>query len=323
MNKTKLAKCDVAVSEIVLGTWVMGDDEYWGHSDELESIKAIQTAYEGGVTTFDTAFAYGNGKSEKLLGKAIMPREQITVFSKLWRKDMTRDRVIPACEKSLRFLGLDYMDTYFIHYPSDSGVPIGETMEELMRLKEEKKIRSIGVSNFNFVQFKEAQKYGDIDVIQPCYSLVWRFIDGPEFKYYKRNNIAIVPYSPLAQGILTGKYNDKTKFSKEDGRSVAPLFQHPYFDGALKVVDILKQLAEKYKKTPAQVAIRWLIQTTGITAPIVGGRGSKQVAENLKAVGWVLSEKDYDRLDKASREFTETLPNFRNFFDATILPVQK
>ena len=134
MNKTKLAKCDVAVSEIVLGTWVMGDDEYWGHSDELESIKAIQTAYEGGVTTFDTAFAYGNGKSEKLLGKAIkkMPREQITVFSKLWRKDMTRDRVIPACEKSLRFLGLDYMDTYFIHYPSDSGVPIGETMEELM-----------------------------------------------------------------------------------------------------------------------------------------------------------------------------------------------
>ncbi|HHV10879.1 MAG TPA: aldo/keto reductase [Clostridiales bacterium] len=321
MKMKKLGKSNVSISEIIFGTWVMGDDEYWGSANELESIKAIRTAWEGGVTTFDTAYVYGYGKSEKLLGEAIkgLPREEMSIITKLWRTEMAKDLVAPACEGSLKALGLDYIDVYFIHYPSNSGVPIGETMEALMKLKSQGKIKSIGVSNFSLEQLKQARQYGEIDSIQPCYSLVWRFLDGPELEYCRENDIGIVPYSPLAQGILTGKYQCSTTFPKEDGRSQAPLFQQPYFDGALKVTDVLKHYAKKYDKTPAQVAIRWLIQTPGITAPIVGGRSCAQVAENLKAIGWKLSEEDYQAIDKISREFTQMLPSFRNFFDATIL----
>lgn len=321
MKKNKLGNTEIRISEMILGTWLMGDAEYWGASDQLESEKAIHTAWEGGITTFDTAYVYGNGLSEEVLGKAVkgFPREEMTIMSKIWRPDLPKDRVKPACERSLKYLGMDYLDVYFIHYPSITGDPIEETMESLMQLKEEGKIRSIGVSNFSLEQLKEARKYGDIDIIQPCYSLVWRFLDGPEFQYCKENHIGVVPYSPLAQGLLTGKYKSDKVFPKSDGRSSAPLFLHPYFDGALKVADFLKPYAEKYDRTQAQIAIRWLMQTPGITAPIVGGRNASQVAENLKAVNFELTAEDYKEIDDYSKKFTDTLPHFVNFFNATIV----
>lgn len=321
MNKSKLGNTDISISEMILGTWLMGDSEYWGTTSQLESEKAIHTAWEGGITTFDTAYVYGNGLSEKVLGKAVkgFPREDMTIISKIWRPDLPKDCVRPACERSLKFLEMDYMDIYFIHYPSVTGVPVGETMEALMQLKEEGKIRSIGVSNFSFEQLKEAQKYGKVDIIQPCYSLVWRFMDDLQFEYCTENHVGIIPYSPLAQGLLTGKYKIDTIFPKTDGRSEAPLFLHPYFDGALEVADFLKSYAEKYHRTQAQIAIRWLMQTPGIMAPIVGGRNAAQVAENLKAASFELTAADYKEIDDFSRRFTDTLPRFVNFFNAKIV----
>lgn len=322
MKQKMLGNSGVSVSEIILGTWVMGGS-YWGGAEDRESIDAIRTAWDGGIQTFDTAFIYGNGHSEEVLGTAAVsfPREALTLITKLWKTEMTKKRAVLACENSLKALKSDYIDVYFIHYPADDGTPLAETMEVMMQLKAQGKIRAIGVSNFSLEQIKEAQKYGQVDVIQPCYSLVWRFLDGPEMDYCRQNNIGIIPYSPLAQGILTGKFHPGAAFPSDDGRSRAPLFQAPYLENALNVTDFLRPFAEKYGKTTAQTAIRWLMQVPGITAPIVGGRNEKQVQENLKAAGWSLSPADFQAIDTASKKFTDTLPRFQSFFQAAIKPL--
>ncbi|HZJ83702.1 MAG TPA: aldo/keto reductase [Clostridia bacterium] len=317
----QLGNSSVKVSDQILGCWVMGGS-YWGGAEDKDSIRAIMKAYEGNINTFDTAYVYGNGRSERVLGEAVksLPREDLTIITKLWKTEMEKEKVRPACENSLRELQMDYLDVYFIHYPSDEGVPIGETMEEMMKLKDRGTIRSIGLSNFSLEQMKEALKYGDIDVIQPCYSLVWREIDQDGIlDYCVENNIGIIPYSTLAQGILTGKFNEDTVFDSEDGRSRAPIFQEEYYKGALEVADGLKPFAEKYDKTIAQIAINWTMGKEGITAPIVGARNSRQAGENLKASGWALEKEDWDRIDAFSKEYAYKLPKFRSFFDATII----
>lgn len=320
MELRTLGKSGVSVSEQILGCWVMGGS-YWGGAEDKDSIAAIKTALDGGVTTLDTAYIYGNGRSERLVGEAVKgyDREKLTLITKLWRSEMERDKVVPALENSLKAMDTDYTDVYFIHYPSDTGVPIGETMEALMKQKEAGKIRCIGVSNFSLKQIQEAGKYGDVDVIQPCYSLVWRAMDKEEFDYCKAENIGIITYCSLAQGILTGKFTKDTAFSSDDGRSRAPLFQAPYYEGALAVTEQLKPYAEKYGKTLAQVAINWQICKAGISAPIVGGRNERQVKENLLASGWRLSAEDCAAIDVFSREFAYTLPKFNTFFDGTIV----
>lgn len=185
-----------------------------------------------------------------------------------------------------------------------------------MKLKEKGKIRAIGVSNFSKDQLIEARKYGEIDVIQPCYSLVWRFLDHEEMNYCIDNNIGIISYSTLAQGILTGKFTKDTVFPSEDGRSRVPLFQSPHYEGALDVVEKLRPFAEKYDVTLAQLAIRWVIQQKGITAPIVGAKNPSQVLDNVKACNFVISDEDFKAIDKISQAFAYELPHFQTFFRA-------
>lgn len=185
-----------------------------------------------------------------------------------------------------------------------------------MKLKEKGKIRAIGVSNFSKDQLIEARKYGEIDVIQPCYSLVWRFLDHEEMNYCIDNNIGIISYSTLAQGILTGKFTKDTVFPSEDGRSRVPLFQSPHYEGALDVVEKLRPFAEKYDVTLAQLAIRWVIQQKGITAPIVGAKNPTQVLDNVKACNFVISDEDFKAIDKISQAFAYKLPHFQTFFRA-------
>lgn len=317
MKKHILGNSNVSVSEQVFGCWAIGGTYFTGAKDEL-SIAAIRQAIDSGITTLDTAYIYGNGHSENLVGRAITgyDRSDLTVISKLWKTWMAKDQVEVACDASLKQLATDYIDVYFIHYPSDSGIPIEDTMEGMMKLKEKGKIRAIGVSNFSKDQLIEARKYGEIDVIQPCYSLVWRFLDHEEMNYCIDNNIGIISYSTLAQGILTGKFTKDTVFPSEDGRSRVPLFQSPHYKGALDVVEKLRPFAEKYDVTLAQLAIRWVIQQKGITAPIVGAKNPSQVLDNVKACNFVISDEDFKAIDKISQAFAYELPHFQTFFRA-------
>jgi len=320
MEYRELGQSGVKISEIILGCWVMGGD-YWGGAQDQESIEAVREALDNGIDTFDTAELYGDGRSEEVLGRALEgKRDKVVLSTKVFTHHMKKKDTIKACEDSLRRLRTDYTDIYFIHYPSPNDeVPVGETMDAMNTLKEQGKIRAIGLSNFSLEQTKEAARFGIIDVIQPCYSLVWRFIDDDIIPYCIENNIGIIPYSSLAQGILTGKFNRDTVFKDDDGRSHVPLFRHPWFEMALDVAEKVKPYADKYHKTLAQTSINWLNNAAGITASIVGGRNARQVKENIGAAGWMLSEEDMKRINQISRSFTDQLPHYKNFFDNTII----
>lgn len=317
MNNRILGSSGVCVSEQVFGCWAIGGTYFAGAQDQL-SIAAIRQAIECGITTLDTAPVYGNGHSERLIAEATSgyDRASLTIISKLRRTLLARPCVRPACEQSLKDLNTDYLDVYFIHWPSKTGDPIGETMDELMKLKQEGKIRCIGVSNFSKEQLIEARQYGEVDVIQPCYSLLWRFMDFEELRYCMDNNIGIINYSTLAQGLLTGKFTADTKFPENDGRNRASLFQSPYFEGALEVVEKLRPFAEKYNVTLSQLSIRFIMQTPGITAPIVGAKNPAQVLDNVKASGFTISPEDYAAIDEISKAYAYQLPRFQSFFQA-------
>ena len=246
------------------------------------------------------------GVSLKLAG-------MLYAISKVFKPSMAHDKMVKACEDSLSRLGTDYLDVYFLHYPiPEEEVSIQERMETMTELKKAGKIRAIGLSNFSLEEMKAAMKYGQVDVIQPCYSLLWRY-DEELLKFSRENDIAVIPYSTLAQGLLTGKYKKGATFT--DGRSRAALFQPENYDRALEVTDVLAGISAKYGKTPAQGAIAWLLQTPGVTAPIVGAKNGKQAAENIQASGWQFSPEDYEAIDRASREFTEGLPHYTLFFN--------
>lgn len=309
-----MGKSDVEVSELILGCWAMGGD-YFGETEDKSSLEALEVSYENGVNTFDTAEIYGNGRSERVVGEAArrIGRDKVRIISKVFKPSMAHDKMIKACEDSLERLGTDYLDVYFLHYPvPEEQVSIQERMETMTQLKREGKIRAIGLSNFSLEEMKEAMKYGQVDVIQPCYSLLWRY-DEELLGFSRENNISVIPYSTLAQGLLTGKYKKGAVFT--DGRSRAALFQPENYDRCLEVTEVLAQVSEKYGKTPAQGAIAWLLQTPGITAPIVGAKNGKQARENLEASGWKFLPEDYEAIDQASRKFTQSLPNYTLFFN--------
>ena len=314
MEYKRLGKSDVEVSELILGCWAMGGD-YFGETEDKSSLEALEVSYENGVNTFDTAEIYGNGRSERVVGEAArrIGRDKVRIISKVFKPSMAHDKMIKACEDSLERLGTDYLDVYFLHYPvPEEQVSIQERMETMTQLKREGKIRAIGLSNFSLEEMKEAMKYGQVDVIQPCYSLLWRY-DEELLGFSRENNISVIPYSTLAQGLLTGKYKKGAVFT--DGRSRAALFQPENYDRCLEVTEVLAQVSEKYGKTPAQGAIAWLLQTPGITAPIVGAKNGKQARENLEASGWKFLPEDYEAIDQASRKFTQSLPNYTLFFN--------
>ena len=314
MEYKKLGKSDVLVSELILGCWAMGGD-YFGATEDKSSLEALEVSYENGVNTFDTAEIYGDGRSERVVGEAArrIGREKVRIISKVFKPSMSHDKMIKACEDSLQRLGTDYLDVYFLHYPvAEEEVTIQERMETMEELKKAGKIRAIGLSNFSLEEMKAAMKFGQVDVIQPCYSLLWRY-DEALLEFSRKQEISVIPYSTLAQGLLTGKYQKGAVFT--DGRARAALFQPENYDRCLEVTDVLSQISAKYGKTPAQGAIAWLLQTQGITAPIVGAKNGRQAQENLKAAGWQFSKEDYDVIDRASRRFMEGLPHYTLFFN--------
>lgn len=318
MQNVRLGKTDIMISPIIQGCWVMGKD-YWGGAEDDDSIAVLRSAYERGINTIDTAYIYGKGHSERVVAKALSDvRKNCIYITKLWTTYMEKDQVQPALEQAMERLATDYIDVFFIHYPSET-VPISDTMGELMRLKKEGRIRAIGVSNFSLEQMKEALEYGDIDVIQPCYSLLWRFIDEDILPFCAEHNIAVIPYSPLGQGILTGKMNPDYKFADGDARPGTPLFSPENYINALAVTDEVAAVASRYGRTPAQTAINWIIQTKGMTAPIVGARNVSQSHDNIGATGWTLSEEDYRYLDMVSKKFAYALPKYKSLFDKTII----
>ncbi|GAB4303683.1 MAG: aldo/keto reductase [Geminocystis sp.] len=310
MKTRQLGKSDIYITPIIMGTWQAGK-RMWAGIEDSESISAIRQAVESGITTIDTAEVYGEGHSERIVGEALKSvRDKVIYASKVFANHLKYDQVISACHNSLKNLQTDYIDLYQIHWPSGSWnseiVPIEETMRALNDLKREGKIRAIGVSNFSQQQLASARECGQIDSIQPPYSLFWRIVEKEIQPYCVENNISILAYSSLAQGILTGKFGDNPTFAEGDHRKNNRLFQPPHWERVKQALSQLQPFADKYNCTLAQIAIAWLIQQPQTNA-IVGARNPQQAKENAQAGEIELTIEDIKQISNIGTNVTKDL----------------
>ncbi len=310
MQLRTLGMSGLKISPILMGTWQAGK-EMWVGIDDAQSTSAIRAAVEAGVTTFDTAAAYGKGHSERILGAALADvRTEVILATKVFANRLKFNQVISSCHQSLKNLKTDYIDLYQIHWPAGSfgtrSVPIEETLAAMNELKEKGKIRAIGVSNFSCNQLEEATRYARIDSLQSPYSLFWRHVEGDVMSYCRENDISMLAYSPMAQGLLSGKFAQGHKFEKGDHRAKNKLFEPENFQRVRQALERLRPIAEKNAASLAQLALAWVLSHTN-TYAIAGARNADQVVQNARAAALDLSENDLARMDETGRLVTDYL----------------
>lgn len=310
MELLQLGTSGIKITPIIMGTWQAGK-AMWAGIDDAEITKAIRAAFEAGITTFDTAEEYGWGHSERILGSALFDhRNHVVYATKVVANHLKYDQVISACHGSLKNLNTDYIDLYQIHWPSGSWgskiVPIDETMRAMNDLKDQGKIRAIGVSNFSRIQMEEASSYGNIHSLQPPYSLFWRHVETDAMSYCIEKNITVLAYSSLAQGILTGKFGAEHTFHKGDHRSKNRLFRPENYGRVQEALTRLRPIAERNGVTLGQLALAWVIAHPG-TCAIAGARSVEQAVENTHAAGVRLSHEDLAEMDSIGRLVTDPL----------------
>ena len=310
MEKRTLGTSNVQITPIIIGTWQAGK-KMWVGIEDADSIKTIRAAFEAGITTIDTAEVYGDGHSERIVAEAVSDvRDRVEYATKVFANHLKYEQVIEACDRSLKNLKTDYIDLYQIHWPAGAFnseiVPIEKTMSALNLLKEQGKIRAIGVSNFSRAQLAEASQYGRIDSLQPPYSLFWRQVEQDTVSYCIENHISIIAYSPLAQGLLTGKFAADHKFDPGDNRAKNKLFQGENFQRAQQALEKLRPIALRHNSTLAQLALAWLIAQPQTNA-IAGARYPQQAIDNAKAGEVKLSPTDIAESDAIGRIVTDHL----------------
>jgi aryl-alcohol dehydrogenase-like predicted oxidoreductase len=305
-----LGNSGIEITPIIVGTWQAGKSGWVGIED-AEVIEALRAAFDAGITTFDTAEVYGNGYSEQIVGQALAEvRDRAVIATKVFANHLKYQQVFDACEGSLKNLKTDYIDLYQIHWPTGAFnseiVPIEETMRALNDLKQQGKIRAIGVSNFSRDQLAEAAQYGRIDSLQPPYNLFWRGIEQDAMPYCVENNISILAYSPLAQGLLTGKFGADHQFEEGDIRNKNKLFQGEHYQRAQQALAKLRPIADRNQCSMAQLALAWALAQPQVNA-IAGARNSEQAMQNAKAAEIQLSDSDLAEIDAIGRSVTDHL----------------
>jgi len=313
MEDQQLGDSGVTVSRIIFGSWAVGG-WLWGGTGQNDAVGAIHAAYDQGVTSIDTAPVYGQGLSEQLVGEAIksLPRDKVQILTKFgMRWDLTkgdlflktkdneghdldvykyaeRGSVIQECENSLRRLGTDYLDLYQQHWP-DVTTPIDETMEAVQRLIEQGKVRAAGVCNYAVPQLEEAKKTLPLVSNQLPYSMLRRDIEPEIVPYCQQQGLAVLAYSPLQLGLLTGKIKPGHAFAADDVRSTNRFFQPENVRRVNGLLDKLRPLAGAKNVTLGQLVLRWTLAQPGISAALVGARNPEQAGQNAKAIGVPLS----------------------------------
>jgi aryl-alcohol dehydrogenase-like predicted oxidoreductase len=308
----QLGKSEIRIYPIVMGMWQAGK-EMWAGIDDREIRRALRAAFDAGINAFDTAEIYGNGHSERMLAAATADiRSQVVYMTKVFSNHLKYDQVIAACHRSLKNLKTDTIDLYQIHWPSGAWgsrpVPIEETMRALNDLKSQGKIRAIGVSNFSLAQIEEAARFGTVDSLQPPYSLFWRQVENDPLPFCSASGVTVLAYSPMAQGILAGRFGAQPVFAKDDHRRGHRLFQPDIYPRVQAALERLKPIADRNRVSLGQLALAWVISHPGVCA-IAGARSAGQVAENARAATLALSAADRAEMDTISRTVTDALDN--------------
>lgn len=313
MENRILGCSDLNISVIGYGAWGIGGKPFWKIESDEDSILSIEKAVDLGINFFDTAPVYGFGHSERLLGKALChKRKDVIIATKCglrWKseelraieKRASRESILEEIDLSLQRLQTDYIDLYQVHWP-DENTPIEETMEALLEIQKAGKIRHIGVSNYSVGQMKESLKHGQFVSQQPMYSMLEREIENEILPFCLENNIGIICYSSLASGILTGKYDENTRFRDWRGLNIIGHFTGDVFKSHIKKVKEITKIAQKLGKTTAQLAINWLIHRKGVTTALVGVKNPGQVEQNISAVGWTIPDEDMNNIDNILNE---------------------
>ena len=311
MEYIKLGRTGIEVSRLCIGCWQAAG---WASSDDDRFVKTVQHAIDLGLNFLDTASLYGNGHSEELVAKAIKgKRDKLIIATKFDWQHNSPQKLRESLEESLTRLDTDYIDIYQQHWPSYES-PLVDIISEMEKLKEEGKIRVIGVSNWLKPEWEEFDDPSRIESLQPCHSLLWRSFEPDALPVCRKHNIAVIPYSSLAQGVLTGRYKSLADTPKDQGKNDPrvrnQLFEEERFKKELEIVEVLKKIGEKYNKTCAQTALRWLLDQDGITAPIVGASHPEQVDDNIGALDWNLEKDDWQKLSDISKPISENLKPF-------------
>jgi aryl-alcohol dehydrogenase-like predicted oxidoreductase len=313
MQTRKFGNSDMEISSIGIGAWAMGGGDWewsWGPQEDQDSIKAIHAALDAGMNWIDTAAVYGLGHSEEVVAQALHGRSKrpyvFTKCSMVWDVKRSIGRSLKAAsirkelENSLRRLKASVIDLYQIHWPvPDEDIEEGWT--EMARLKDEGKVRYLGVSNFNVEQMKRAQAIAPITSLQPPYSMLKRGIEKEILPFARQNNIGIIVYSPMYSGLLTGAMTKErvSKFSMDDWRRRDPNFHEPYLSNNLRLVEVLRAIGKRHGRTPGEVAIAWTLHNPSVTAAIVGMRNAGQVSGISGAGDFRLSANEAEEIEDA------------------------
>jgi aryl-alcohol dehydrogenase-like predicted oxidoreductase len=316
MRKKRLGNSDMEITPIGVGAWAMGGGGWkfaWGPQDDNQSIAAIHAALDRGVNWIDTAAVYGLGHSEEVVARALKEYKGARpyVFTKcerVWNENgeispcLKADSLRRECEASLGRLKVDAIDLYQIHWP-DPEPDIEEAWQALTKLKQEGKVRWIGVSNFNVGQMERVHKIAPITSLQPPYSVISPEIEDEMLPYCGWHDIGVIVYSPMKSGLLTGKMTKErvANFPADDFRRRAAAFQEPQLSRNLQLAELMKKIGERRGRTPGEVAIAWALRRPELTAAIVGMRSAEQVEGVIGAMEFRLREEEIGEIDAFRR----------------------
>lgn len=313
LTTAQLGSTDLQITRVGLGAWAIGGGGWefgWGPQDDEHSLAAIRRALEQGVNWIDTAAAYGFGRSEKVVGRALADvsrGERPYVFTKCSLLEgpgrrvvhsLKRDSILREAEASLGRLGLDAIDLYQIHWPNPVD-DIEEGWTALAALKEQGLVRHIGVSNFDTDQLRRIQEIAPVETLQPQYSLVERGAEHDLLPFADREGIGVIVYSPMGSGLLTGKMTRARieQFPEDDWRKNDERFQEPQLSRNLKLVERLGTVAARHDAEPGTVAVAWTLRNPAVDGAIVGFRRPDQVDPLLPAANLELTAEDVKQIE--------------------------
>jgi len=308
MKYHKLGRTDIEVSVVAMGCWALAGGHTWGPQDEADSIATVHSALDAGVNFFDTAEGYGRGYSEEVLGRALKGRRhEAVIATKVSKGHLAPGDVIEACESSLRRLQTDVIDLYQIHWPS-RDVSISETFPALEKLRDQGKVRAIGMSNFAIGDLTDLLTIGHCQTDQLPYSLLWRAIEYEIRPKCIEEGIGILCYSPLMQGLLTGKYASPGDVPEGRARSrhfskERPRVRHGE-SGCEKetfsAIERIRQISASVGESMAKVSVAWLLAQPGVNAVLAGARKPDQIRETAQAADLVLASETIDSLNETT-----------------------
>ena len=315
LQKVRFGKTDMEITPIGFGAWAIGGGGWaaaWGPQDDDEAVGAIRRAVELGVNWVDTAAVYGTGHSEELVARALknVPEaDRPYVFTKcalVWDENREISNSLKAasikreCEDSLRRLGTEVIDLYQIHWPRPDE-DIEEGWQAMADLKQEGKVRHIGVSNFDVGQMERIKDIAPVETLQPPYNMLNRGVEEEILPYAGRENIGVIVYSPMRSGLLTGKMTRERveNMPSDDWRRDTDDFNEPKLSKNLELVAVLEEIGVSHNASPGEVAIAWTLRNPDVTAAIVGGRRPDQVDGIIGAADLRLTEEEVERIEAA------------------------